>query len=106
VELAAGGPVLLVAAYWRMNVPCADSARLFGGSKSAAAHIIDHLGPKLGLQQRKGFRKGAVPMVDGTWSPPGKDHTVAKQSKNYRYATSHQAVIDADTRLVDASADL
>lgn len=29
-------------------------------------------------------------------------HTVAEQSKNYRYSTNHQVVIDADTRLVVA----
>lgn len=34
------------------------------------------------------------------WYPPTRDHTVAEQSKNYRYSTNHQVVIDADTRLV------
>lgn len=29
-----------------------------------------------------------------------RDHTVAERSKNYRYSTNHQVVIDADTRLV------
>lgn len=33
---------------------------------------------------------------------PTRDHTVAEQSKNYRYSTNHQVVIDADTRLVVA----
>ncbi len=31
-----------------------------------------------------------------------RDHAVAEQSKNYRYSTNHQVVIDADTRLVVA----
>jgi hypothetical protein len=31
---------------------------------------------------------------------PTRDHSVAEQSKNYRYATNHQVVVDADTRLV------
>lgn len=31
---------------------------------------------------------------------PTRDHKVAEQSKNYRYSTNHQVVIDADTRLV------
>ena len=31
---------------------------------------------------------------------PTRDHTVAEQSKNYRYSTDHQVVIDADSRLV------
>ena len=30
---------------------------------------------------------------------PTRDHTIAEQSKNYRYFTRHQVVIDADTRL-------
>ena len=44
------------------------------------------------------FRKDTV-LVDGTLVPT-RDHAVAEQSKNYRYSTAHQVVIDADTRLV------
>jgi hypothetical protein len=40
-----------------------------------------------------------VLIVDGTLVPT-RDHTIAEQSKNYRYSTNHQVVIDADTRLV------
>ncbi|MEU0175020.1 transposase, partial [Streptomyces massasporeus] len=40
-------------------------------------------------------------IVDGTLVPT-RDHMVAEQSKNYRYSTNHQVVIDADTRLVVA----
>lgn len=43
--------------------------------------------------------KDAVLIVDGTQAPT-RDHTIAEQSKNYRYSTNHQVVIDADTRLV------
>ncbi len=43
----------------------------------------------------------AVLIVDGP-PVPTRDHTVAEQSKNYRYSTNHQVVIDADTRLVVA----
>ncbi|MCZ9348128.1 transposase, partial [Streptomyces sp. TRM76130] len=60
-----------------------------------------HLGPALALQQRRRFRKDTVLIVDGTLVPT-RDHTVAEQSKNYRYSTNHQVVIDADTRLVVA----
>jgi hypothetical protein len=74
---------------------------LFEVSKSAADHIIDHLGPSLALQQCKRFRKGTVLIMDGTLVPT-RDHTIAKRSKNYRYSTNHQVVIDADTRLVVA----
>lgn len=38
-------------------------------------------------------------IVDGTLVPP-RDHTIAERSKNYRYSTNHQVVIDADTRRV------
>ncbi len=53
----------------------------------------------LALQPRKRFAKDTVPIVDGALGPT-RDHTVAEQSKNYRYSTNHQVVIDADTRLV------
>ena len=91
--------VLLVAAYWRTNLTLRQLAPLFGVSKSAADRVIDHLGPKLALPPRRRFRKDAVLIVDGTLVPT-RDHTVAEQSKNYRYSTNHQVVVDADTRLV------
>lgn len=90
---------LLVAAYWRTNLTMRRLAPLFGVSKSAADRIIDHLGPLLALQPRKRFAEDAVLIVDGTLVPT-RDHTIAEQSKNYRYSTNHQVVIDADTRLV------
>jgi hypothetical protein len=91
--------VLLVVAYWRTNLTMRQLASLFGVSKSAADRIIDHLGPKLALRPRQWFAKDAVLIVDGTLVPT-RDHAVAEQSKNYRYSTNHQVVIDADTRLV------
>ncbi|WP_329537185.1 transposase (plasmid) [Streptomyces sp. NBC_01450] len=90
---------LLVAAYWRTNLTMRQIAPLFGISKSAAHRIIDHLGPMLALQPRKRFAKDAVLIVDGTLVPT-RDHAIAAQSKNYRYSTNHQVVIDAETRLV------
>ncbi|MFE7707811.1 transposase [Streptomyces sp. NPDC057486] len=91
--------VLLVAAYWRTNLSLRQLAPLFGISKSAADRIIDHIGPKLALQPRQRFHQGTVLIVDGTLVPT-RDHSVAEQSKNYRYSTNHQVVIDADTPLV------
>jgi Helix-turn-helix of DDE superfamily endonuclease len=61
--------VLLVAAYWRTNLTLRQLALLFGVSKSAADRIVAHLGPALGLQQRKRFRKDMVLIVDGTLVP-------------------------------------
>ncbi len=93
--------VLLVAAYWHTNLTMRQLAPLFGISKSAADRIINRLAPLLALQPRRRFRKDTVLIVDGTLVPT-RDHSVAEQSKNYRYSTNHQAVIDADTRLIVA----
>lgn len=93
--------VLLVAAYWRTNLTLRQLAPLFGVSKSTANRVIVHLGPSLALQQRRRFRTDAVLIVDGTLVPT-RDHTIAEQSKNYRYSTNHQVVIDADSQLVVA----
>ncbi|MCZ4120322.1 transposase [Streptomyces sp. H39-S7] len=90
---------LLVVAYWRTNLTLRQLAPLFGVSKSAADRIIDHVGPLLALQQRRRFPKDAVLIADGTLVPT-RDHSIAEKSKNYRYSTNHQVVIDADTRLV------
>ncbi|THC47309.1 transposase [Streptomyces sp. A1499] len=91
--------ILLVVVYWRTNLTMRQLAPLFGVSKSTACRIIDHLGPLLALQSRKRFAKGTVLIVDGTLVPT-RDRTIAEQSKNYRYSTAHQVVIDSDTRLV------
>ncbi|CAL9665411.1 IS5 family transposase IS1373 [Streptomyces sp. enrichment culture] len=72
--------VLLVAAYWRTNLTMRQLGPLFGISKSA----------------------GTVLIVDGTLVPT-RDRGVAASSKNYRYSTNHQVVIDANTRLVVAA---
>jgi hypothetical protein len=93
--------VLLVAAYWRANLTLRQLAPLFGISKSAADRIVGHVGPALALQPRRRFRKDPVLIVDGTLVPT-RDRTVAASSKNYRYSTNHQVVIDAATRLVVA----
>lgn len=81
--------------------PASTGPVVRGVSKSAADRMIDHLGPALALQPRKRFRKDTVLIVDGTLVPT-RDHQVAERSKNYRYSTNHQGVIDADARLVVA----
>lgn len=93
--------MLLVAGYWRTNLTLRQLAPLFGISKSSADRIIDHIGPLLALKQRQRFHAGTVLIVDGTLVPT-RDHSIAEQSKNYRYSTNHQVVVDADTRLVVA----
>ncbi|SCE20325.1 Helix-turn-helix of DDE superfamily endonuclease, partial [Streptomyces sp. IgraMP-1] len=91
---------LLVAAYWRTNLTMRQLAPLFGVSKSAADRIIDHLGPMLALQPRNAIRQGhRAHRGRHTRSPPGI-HTIAERSKNYRYSTNHQVVIDRRHPLV------
>ena len=58
--------VLLVTTYWRTNLTLRQLAPLFGISKSAAACIIDHLGPWLSLRPTRRFRKDTALIVDGT----------------------------------------
>lgn len=77
--------VLLVAAYWRTDLTPRQLAPLFGISKSAAARIIDYLGPSLALQPRRRFREDTALIVEGDLVPT-RDHQVAEQSK-----TSHVA---------------
>ncbi|MFE7843302.1 transposase [Streptomyces sp. NPDC057474] len=91
--------VLLVASYWRTNLTMRQLAPLFGISKSAADRIINDRGPSLALRPCQRYRKDTVLIVDGTLVPT-RDHTIAEQSKNYRYSTNNQVVIDADSRLV------
>ncbi|MFF8641111.1 transposase [Streptomyces sp. NPDC015345] len=91
--------VLLVTAYWRTNLTLRQLAPLFGVSKSAADRIVSHLGPLLALKPRRRFQKNTVLIVDGTMVPT-RDHAVAERSRNYRYSTNHQVVIDAVARRV------
>jgi hypothetical protein len=42
--------VLVVATYWRTNLTLRQLSAVFGFSKSAAAHVIEDLGPALALR--------------------------------------------------------
>lgn len=75
----------LVAAYWRTNLTICQLVSLFGVSKSAAARIIDHLGPMLAVQPRKRSAKDTVLIVDGTLVHT-RDHTIAAQTKTTHVA--------------------
>lgn len=58
--------VLLVTMYWRTNLTLRQPAPLFGISKSAAAHIIDHLGPWLALDSANGSARTRC----SSWTAP------------------------------------
>jgi hypothetical protein len=94
--------VLLIAVYYRTNLTLRQIAPLFGVSKSAAGRVVDHLGPLLALAPvRRPHSPDTVLIVDGTLVPT-HDRSVAASSKNYRYSTNLQVVIDANTRLTVA----
>lgn len=87
--------------YWRTNLTLRQIGPLFGISKSAAGRILDHIAPLLAFTPARRSCKHTVLIVDGTLVPT-RDRTLAASSKNYRYSTNHQVVIDADSRLVVA----
>ncbi len=93
--------VLLVATYWRTNLTLRQVAPRFGVSKSAADRILDHPSPLLAISPARRPRKDTVYIVDGALVPT-RDRSVAASSKNYRYSTNLQVVIDANSRLVVA----
>ncbi|MFD9060176.1 transposase [Kitasatospora purpeofusca] len=93
--------VLLVAAYWRTNLTLRQVAPLFGISKSAADRVLDHLAPLPAISPAPRPRRDTVPIVDGT-PVPTRDRTIAASSKDYRYSTNQQVVIDANSRPVVA----
>lgn len=90
---------MLVAVYYRTNLTLRQVAVLFDVSKSAAGRVVDHLGPYLALSPSKRKHSAeTVLIVDGTLVPT-QDRSVSASSKNYRYSTNLQVVIDANTRL-------
>ncbi|MEU5191585.1 transposase [Streptomyces klenkii] len=94
--------VLLVAAYWRTSLTMRQLGPLFGISESATDRVIDHIAPFLALAPVRGRHPaGTVLIVDGTLVPT-RDRNVAASSKNYRYSTNLQVIIDTNSRLVVA----
>lgn len=96
--------MLLVAVYWRTNLPMRQIGPLFGVSHAAAHRVIDKIEPLLALAPVRKHRVDSVAIVDGTLVPT-RDHRLAAPSKNYRYSANVQIAIDAGTRLVIATGD-
>ncbi len=94
--------VLLVAMYWRTNLTLRQVAPLFRASKSAADRVLDHLAALSAISPVRRPQRDTVLIVDGTMVPT-RDRMIAASSKDYRYSTNHQVVIDANSRLVFAA---
>ncbi|MGW0537434.1 transposase family protein [Streptomyces sp. NPDC003032] len=80
-------------------------APLFGISSATVCRVIQRLGPLLALEPAPRPVAGAdrLWIVDGTLIPV-RDRTVGASSRNYRFSANVQVIIDADSRLVVASA--
>ncbi|RSO09074.1 IS5/IS1182 family transposase [Streptomyces sp. WAC 06783] len=97
--------VLLVAVYYRTNLTMRQLAPLFGISSATVCRVIQRLRPLLALEPaaRPTDAADRLWIVDGTLIPV-RDRTVGASSRNYRFSANVQVIIDADTRLVIATA--
>ncbi|MFD4359565.1 MULTISPECIES: IS5/IS1182 family transposase [Streptomyces] len=97
--------VLLVAVYYRTNLTMRQLAPLFGCSPATVCRVIQRLGPLLAIEPatRSADATDRLWIVDGTLVPV-RDRNVGASSRNYRFSANVQVIIDADTRLVIATA--
>lgn len=97
--------VLMVAVYYRTNLTMRQPAPLFGVSPATVCRIIQRLRPLLALGpvSRPVDAAERLWIVDGTLVPV-RDRKVGASSRNYRFSANVQVIIDADTRLVVATA--
>lgn len=70
-------------------------------SKDAVDRVLDHLAPLLAISPARRPREDTVYLVDGTLVPT-RHRSIAASSKNYRYSTNRQVVIDVNSRPVVA----
>src|SRR6478735_2401421 len=75
------------------------------GSSATVCRVVQRLGPLLALEPapRPMADIERLGIVDGTLIPV-RDRKIGASSRNYRFSANVQVVIDADTRLVIASA--
>ncbi|MER5347500.1 transposase family protein [Streptomyces mirabilis] len=97
--------VLVVAVYYRTNLTMRQLALLFGVSPATVCRVIQRLRPLLALEpaSRPVDAADRLWIVDGTLVPV-RDRKVGASSRNYRFSANVQVIIDADTRLVVATA--
>lgn len=97
--------VLLVAVYYRTNLTMRQLAPLFGIPLATVCRVIHRLRPLPALEPapRPVADVDRLWIVDGTLIPV-RDRTVGASSRNHGFPANVQVVIDADSRLVIASA--
>ncbi|MER5348704.1 transposase family protein [Streptomyces mirabilis] len=97
--------VLVVAVYYRTNLTMRQLAPLFGVSPATVCRVIQRLRPLLALEpvSRPVDAADRLWIVDGTLVPV-RDRKVGASSRNYRFPANVRVIIDADTRLVVATA--
>lgn len=97
--------VLLVAVYYRTNLTMRQLAPLFGASPATACRVVQRVGPLLALEPAQPPADAAERLwiVDGTLVPV-RDRTVGASSRNYRFSANVQVIVDAESRLVVATA--
>ncbi|MGW8846841.1 transposase family protein [Streptomyces xiamenensis] len=97
--------VLVVSVYYRTNLTMRQLAPLFWISPATVCRVIQRLRPLLALGPAG--RSAGVPdrlwIADGTLVPV-RDRKVGASLRNYRFSANVQFIIDADTRLVVATA--
>nr|WP_270890740.1 transposase [Streptomyces sp. DHE17-7] len=80
-------------------------APLFGISPATVCRVIQRLGPMLALEPARACADATdrLWIVDGTLVPV-RDRKVGASSRNYRFSANVQVIVDAETRLVVATA--
>lgn len=97
--------MLLVAVYYRTHLTMRQLAPLFDISPATVCRMIQRLGPLLALEPVPAPPEatGRLWIVDGTLNPV-RDRRVGASSRNYRFSANVQVIVEADTRLVIATA--
>ncbi|SCF90854.1 Helix-turn-helix of DDE superfamily endonuclease [Streptomyces sp. DconLS] len=95
----------MVAVYYRTNLTMRQLAPLFGVSPATVCRVIQRLRPLLALRPvtRPVDAADRLWVVDGTLVPV-RDRKLGASSRDYRFSANVQVIIDADTRLVVATA--
>ncbi|MFD7232800.1 transposase family protein [Streptomyces sp. NPDC059881] len=97
--------VLLVAVYCRTNLTMRQLAPLFGVSPATVCRVIQRLCPLLALEPaaRPIAAADRLWIVDGILIPV-RDRKLGVSSRNHRFSANVQVIIEADTKLVVATA--